>query len=50
MAEDKTLNEIVETLTEQEAKFILQASVIAGHLPRYWLDKGVELARMVKYD
>ncbi len=46
--EDETLHQAVDSLTEQQAKFILEMSVIAGHLPRYWLNKGVELAAMVK--
>lgn len=42
-------NEIHE-LTEGQAKFVLQASFIAGHLPLYWLEQGIKLARMVKDD
>ncbi len=45
-----SLSEIIETLTEAQAKFILHASVIAGHLPRYWLNEGVKLSRMLKQD
>lgn len=48
--EDETLHQAIDSLTELQAKFILEASVIAGHLPRYWLDKGIELAGMVKHD
>jgi len=43
--ENLTTDEIMETLTEAQAKFILHAAVIAGHLPRYWLDQGVKLSR-----
>lgn len=45
-----TTEEIIDDLTEEQAKFILKASVIAGHLPSYWLDKGIELAKLVKHD
>lgn len=46
--ENLTTDEIMETLTEAQAKFILHASVIAGHLPRYWLEQGVKLSRSVR--
>lgn len=36
------------TLTEAQAKFVLHLSVIAGHMPRYWLEKGVKIARDIK--
>jgi hypothetical protein len=48
MTQDKTMHEIIDDLTEQQAKFILEASVVAGHLPEYWLRKGVELSKMSK--
>lgn len=41
---------MIDDLTEDQAKFILHASVLAGHLPDYWLRQGIELARMVRYD
>lgn len=44
---DLTVDEIMETLNEAQAKFILQASVIAGHLKRDWLEKGVYLSRSI---
>lgn len=43
-----TVEQIIETITEDQAKFILHASVIAGHLSRDWLEKGVKLSRSVK--
>lgn len=45
-----TTGEIIDELTEQQAKFVLHAAVISGHLPEYWLKQGVELARMVRHD
>lgn len=45
---DMPLEEIMGALTEEQAKFIIQASVIAGHLFRTWLEEGVKLSRMVK--
>lgn len=48
--EKLTLEEIMETLNESQAKFILQALIIAGHLPRYWLEAGVKLSRNIKSD
>lgn len=45
-----TMEETVDELTEEQAKFILKASVIAGHLPVFWLEKGIELAKMVKHN
>lgn len=45
-----TIEEIVDELTEEQAKFVLKAAVVAKHLPAYWLEKGIELAKMVKHD
>ncbi len=42
------LDEVMETLSEEQAKFILHASIIAGHLPRYWFDQGVVLSRSIR--
>lgn len=44
------IEEEIHELTEEQAKFVLQASFIAGHLPLYWLEQGIKLARMVKHD
>lgn len=50
--EDKepSLDNIVDALNEEQAKFILKASVITGHLPKYWLEKGIKLAKIIKKD
>ena len=45
-----SMEETVDELTEEQAKFVLKAAVVAKHLPLYWLEKGVELAKMVKHD
>ena len=44
------MEETVDDLTEEQAKFILKASVIAGHLPFYWLEKGIDLSKLIKRD
>lgn len=41
--------EILETLTEDQAKFILHASIIAGHLSRHSFEQGVKLSRSVRH-
>ena len=40
----------IHQLTEEQAKFVLQASFIAGHLSPYWLEQGIKLARIIKHD
>lgn len=47
---DQTVEEIMETLTEQQAKFVIQISVAANHLPRYWLEEAVKIARSIRHD
>lgn len=47
MNTDTDVQKSVEELTEERAKFILIISVIAGHLPKYWLDKAIELSKGV---
>lgn len=43
-----SLDEIMETLTEDQARFILHISVVAGHLSRHWLDEAIKLSRSIK--
>jgi len=43
-----TLEEMIAELTEQQAKFILHASVIANHLPMHWLIRGIKLAEVIR--
>lgn len=45
-----TMEETVDELTDEQAKFILKAAVVAKHLPLYWLNKGIELAKMLNHN
>lgn len=47
---EQSIEEILETMTEEQAKFVIHASVVANHLPRYWFEEAVKLSRSVKHD
>lgn len=50
-AVETPIDVLMASITEEQAKFILHASVIAGHMPRHWLEEGIKLAKLVKnYD
>lgn len=43
-----TTDEVLDTLTMDQMRFIIHTSVVANHLQRYWLDQAVILSRSVK--
>lgn len=45
---DEKIGKMIDDLTEDQAKFVLHASALAGHLPDYWIRQGIELARMLR--
>lgn len=38
----------IDGLSEEQVKFVLKISIIAGHFPIYWLEKSVDLAKVIK--